>query len=117
MSGEATADDAIAPFVQHVAEQIARRPHAASADARESVAVMVRGMLGEIGLAFMPANVVERDRRESAAHIVCADPALLAAFFQNLDVLYANSAPCADAASAVLMRAMELSRAELDTSA
>ena len=40
-----------------------------------------------------------------------AEPPLAAAFFQNLDLLYAHDSPHADAMSAVLMRALELAAA------
>ena len=115
--GAAPPDEAITPFVVHVVEQSVHRLGGRSRTGAVEMTAWMRRMLGDIGFASAPANADERDRRESAARTIAADAALLAAYFQSIDLLYANSAACADAASAVLMRAMELSRAELDTSA
>ena len=45
---------------------------------------------------------------DDVARRLLAEPAMLAAFFQNLDLLYEHGAPGADAVALVLMRAMEL---------
>jgi hypothetical protein len=45
---------------------------------------------------------------DGLAHRLLAEPALAAAFFQNLDLLYTHSSAHADAVSALLMRTLEL---------
>ena len=50
----------------------------------------------------------EAARVDAAALTLLANPPLLAAFFQNLDLLYAHGAPGATEVSLLLMRAMEL---------
>jgi len=47
-------------------------------------------------------------RSDDLALRLLAEPALAAAFFQNLDLLYTHSSSYADAASALLMRTLEL---------
>ena len=49
---------------------------------------------------------------EAAAPRLLAEPPLAAAFFQNLDLLYASASPHADAISLLLMRALELAAEE-----
>jgi hypothetical protein len=45
---------------------------------------------------------------DDAARTLLGNPPLLAAFFQNLDLLYQHDAPGAPAVSLLLMRTMEL---------
>lgn len=48
------------------------------------------------------------DPPEAPARALVAEPALAAAVFQNVDLLYAAGWPAADAISAVVMRTVEL---------
>ena len=54
----------------------------------------------------------EGARDDALALRLLAQPALASAFFQNLDLLYEHSSAYADAASALLMRALELASRE-----
>ena len=48
---------------------------------------------------------------DALAERLLAEPAVAAAFFQNLDLLYEHPSPLADAVSALLMRALEIAAA------
>ena len=50
----------------------------------------------------------DTDRADAAARLLLAHPPLLAAFFQNLDLLYHHGAPGSTEVSLLLMRVMEL---------
>lgn len=54
------------------------------------------------------------DRREDAAHELAVDAVMLAAFFQNIDLLYSSDYTHSDAVALMLGRALEFS-AEMKT--
>ena len=106
------ADDAIASFVGFVVEQAVTRLGGESRRDESATADLVRNMLAGIGIRYDPQDDREREAREHAARLLAAEPPLLAAFFQNIDVLFVDGATCADAVSAVTLRAMEISRGD-----
>ena len=84
---------AMLPFASAVVTQLARGAGAgAEAAIARRVAAMVRASAGG------PLEV--------AAEALCADPPLFAAFFQNLDLLFAAPVPEADAVSGLVMAAL-----------
>ena len=90
-------------FLAAVAEQVVHhlRPEPpVDAAATEEWAVASRA------LALMREAV--EGEIDAPARRLLAEPEMLAAFFQNVDLLYAAAAREADAAGAVVMRAMEL---------
>lgn len=98
-------------FVSHVVEQYIHRLGAVSDSpiSERGEALRVRALIDHAG----DAHLIEEPRalalRDRAAHDLAGDPALLAAFFQNIDLLYADRFPRADAVSALILRALELS--------
>ena len=71
------------------------------ADARLAALDVLR-RCGALGGPRDPAEV------DAAARLLLANPPLLAAFFQNLDLLYLHGAAGAPEVSLLLMRVMEL---------
>jgi hypothetical protein len=74
------------------------------------VAQLAGGAGGEAEIARRVAAMVRASGvgpPEVAAEALCADPPLFAAFFQNLDLLFAAPAPEADAVSGLVMAALE----------
>lgn len=98
-------DARLTPFLAAVAEQAARLAEPdASADAVAAEAAATRALA-----------LLQEPGTDEAVERLLADAPLLAAFFQNLDLLYAHAAPPADAVAALVMRALErLHQAELD---
>jgi hypothetical protein len=86
--------EAMLPFASSVVAQLARGADAADegATARRVAAVVRSAASGPL---------------EVAAADLCADPPLFAAFFQNLDLLFAAPVPEADAVSGLVMAALE----------
>ena len=101
---------ALAPFLDAVARQVAyglgADPHSSDAESRaidaEKRAVSV---LRDAGAAGVPSSAEAFD---AAARRLLAEPPMLAAFFQNLDLLFEHRAAGAEAVARLLMRAMEL---------
>ena len=91
--------------VTHVAFGLGADPAHATperlADARRAVLTVLADS-GALGGGRDP------DRVDAAARSLLARPPLLAAFFQNLDLLYHHGAPGATEVSLLLMRVMEL---------
>lgn len=82
------------PFAEAVALQLAHPPGVAGAAEAERAAV--ERVIGAL----------ERTD-EQAARWLASDPELLAALFQNVDLLYAHGYPGADSVSLLVMRALE----------
>ena len=110
MARDPAAGDATASFVGFVVEQAVTRVGAEAPRDEGATAELVRRMLADIGTRYEASNDAEGVVREHAAQLLAAEPPLLAAFFQNIDVLFVDGATCADAVSAVTLRAMEISR-------
>ena len=110
MSKGRASGNATAAFVGFVVEQAVTRLDGAAPRDEAATADLVHSMLADIGTRYEPQGDAEREARERASRTLAAEPALLAAFFQNVDVLFVDGANCADAVSAVTLRAMELSR-------
>ena len=110
MARDPAAGDATASFVGFVVEQAVTRVGAEAPRDEGATADLVRRMLADIGTRYGPSNDAEGVARDHAARLLAAEPPLLAAFFQNIDVLFVDGATCADAVSAVTLRAMEISR-------
>ena len=98
-------------FVAHTMDHYVHRLGASPGDpaSAEHVARRVRALVDDAGDAHAIVDPVALERRDRAAHELAGDPALLAAFFQNVDLLYAGQFFCADAVSALILRALELS--------
>ncbi|HET6231990.1 MAG TPA: hypothetical protein VFE05_18095 [Longimicrobiaceae bacterium] len=95
-------DDAVRPFVDAVVAQVARplgvRDVPASAEAR--VRAVVANLIARASDPTPAARV--------PAELLVADLVLLAAFFQNVDLLYDGGYAHADAVSMLVMHALEL---------
>jgi hypothetical protein len=111
MSAEAarTVPPTAAPFLRAVAHQVTYAlgadPAGQDTGAHESAAEQrALALLRDAG-AFGEAEIPPLD---DVARRLLAEPAMLAAFFQNLDLLFEHRAPGANAVSLLLMRAMEL---------
>lgn len=89
------AEPALLPFARAAALQLAR-----GGPSPEAAALRVAGLLRDAGLLAAPAVT-------DAAAELADDPALLAAFFQNVDLLYEESFARADAVSLLVMAALE----------
>ena len=107
--GEPAGDDTAA-FVAFVVEQTVTRLGAEATRDEQATSELLRNLLADIGTRFEPKGDTEAQAREAAARVIAADPPLLAAVFTNLDVLFVDGATCADAMSAVTLRAMEISK-------
>jgi hypothetical protein len=106
-------------------ERLARSDASAALPFLEAVVVQAAFPLG---LDLPAGERVEREREvarlalelllgaeaEAAAARLRGDPALLAAFFQNIDLLYRHRFAGADAMSLLVMRALEEPRAGAD---
>lgn len=100
-----------AGFMTHVVEQYVHRLGAPASDpaGERGVALRVCALVDDAGDASTSTDPSALRRRERGAHDLANDPALLAAFFQNIDLLYADRFHQADAVSALVLRALELS--------
>lgn len=95
--------DAAAPFIAAVAVQLARATESAPPDEERSVAERAVAVL----------RLAHRSPRaeagpERAGELLGGDVALLAAFFQNVDLLYEHGYTHADAVSLAVMHAVSL---------
>ena len=98
------------PFLEAVAAHVtfglgADPSDGATVERQATARLATLGVLhacGALGGSPDPAQV------DAAARALLANPPLLAAFFQNLDLLYQHRAPEATKVSLLLMRAMEL---------
>lgn len=109
LDGPWSADASLGAFLdavsRHVTFGLGADPLAADDDGvrvRDARAVALR-VLRDAGALDLPADASTLD---AAARRLLADPPMLAAFFQNLDLL--DAGPRADAVALLLMRAMEL---------
>lgn len=101
---------ALAPFLDAVSRQVAyglgADPHSSDAETRaidaEERAMTVLQDAGAVGEPSTSEGV------DAAARRLLAEPPMLAAFFQNLDLLFEHRASGAEAVARLLMRAMEL---------
>ena len=98
------------PFLDAVATHVAFGLGADPTDASTTERMIdarqaALGVLADCGALGGPR---EHDRVDAAARLLLANPPLLAAFFQNLDLLYHHGAPGSAEVSLLLMRAMEL---------
>lgn len=95
LRGRFGADGAALPFARAVTLQLARPPgRAASAAA-------------ELEAARRVAEPLEAPAAPGAPARLAADPELLAAFFQNVDLLFAHGFPGADQVALLVMTALE----------
>lgn len=100
-----SADPGAIPFAEAVLAQLIG-PAGALAGAPPAARHALEIHLADLLLASAaPAD-------DALAARLLAEPALAAAFFQNLDLLYAHESLHADAMSALLMRTLELAAAE-----
>jgi hypothetical protein len=79
------------PFVDAVTEQLGRHRAAPAAELVEAVRA-----------------VLDEPDEPTAARLLLADPPLLAAFFQNVDLLYEENAKVANTISGKVMHALHL---------
>lgn len=104
-------DPQAAGFIQAASEQVSHRlgwnapveePARREVEAHGFVTTLVERAVSAFRL---------RDEREldEAAHELASHAPVLAAFFQNIDLLYADGFAEADAVSALVMRALEFS--------
>ncbi len=93
--------DPLAPFVSHVLVQW-RGVGAAGEDERSVRALIAASSADAAGRD--PAHAAERDARVTR---LLEDPTLLAALFQNIDLLFAEKAREAPGVSALIMAAVE----------
>ena len=93
--------DPLAPFVSHVLE-LWRGAHRAAADDAALRALIAASSADAAGRD--PAHAAEREERVS---LLLADPVLLAAIFQNIDLLFAHRAREAPGVSALVMATIE----------
>lgn len=93
--------DALAPFVSHVLE-LWRGPTRTNVDDASLRALIAASSADAAGRD--PAHAAEREARVAR---LLDDPMLLAAIFQNIDLLYANKAREAPGVSALVMAAIE----------
>lgn len=102
----AALDDGAAalPFARAVVTQLARAPGAAAAPAEE------RRVAEEVAAVLRLARPESRGDAgpERAGERLAADATLLAAFFQNVDLLYDHGYRHADAVSLAVMHAVSL---------
>ncbi|MDB4949236.1 MAG: hypothetical protein JWM27_1885 [Gemmatimonadetes bacterium] len=93
------------PFVREIVREVAfpLGTSAGTADPAERSALVERTVR-----ALVRDAAGDADAREDAARRLASQPPLLAAFFQNADLLYDERHPSADAVSAAVMRAVEL---------
>jgi hypothetical protein len=102
---------AAAPFVEAVTVQRARplgadpRPPEAQREEDRDVAAAVLGLVRAATAAREPARECCQTMAESANRLR-SDPSLLAAVFQNIDLLYRHGYSHADAVSEIVMRAL-----------
>jgi hypothetical protein len=83
-------------FIEAAAAQLARATGAAADGATTAL------------LRDHVATVLDAPDIDAAARHLLGEPALLAACFQNVDLLYLHAAPEADAVAARVMRALDL---------
>lgn len=100
-------------FVGHVVSQYVHRLGARPNDpaTEHDVERRAYAIVDDAGDAHAITEPAALGRRDLAAHDLANDPALLAAFFQNIDLLYADRFVRADAVSALILRALEVSAA------
>ena len=99
------AGDPLAPFVRHVLDLW--QGDAASASERDAADIDLRALVAASSADAAgrdPAGAAEREARITR---LLDDPALLAAIFQNIDLLYAHKAREAPGVSALVMAAVE----------
>lgn len=84
------------PFLAEVTGQVAHRHGEGGSPAQREAAVGARAL----DLLLAPDG-------DAAAARLAAEPPMLAAFFQNVDLLYAHRDPGADPVAALVMRALE----------
>jgi hypothetical protein len=102
---------AAAPFIEAVTVQRARplgadpRPPEAQREEDRDVAAAVLGLVRAATAAREPAGDGRQTMAESANRLR-SDPSLLAAVFQNIDLLYRHGYSHADAVSEMVMRAL-----------
>lgn len=96
------AESATLAFAESVLVQVARPPGAPPDPTREqTVAARIRAL---VDAADRPADA----EQPGPEHLLASDPELLAAFFQNVDLLYAADDPSADRISGWIMGALEI---------
>lgn len=89
-------------FAEAVLVQVTRPPGLLLDPAREeAVASRIRALVDA-------AEGAGEARQPGPEHLLAGDPELLAAFFQNVDLLYAADDPSADRISGWIMGALEL---------
>ncbi len=98
---DAAPRDALAPFVSHVLG-LWRGPSRTAADEASLRTLIAASSADAAGRD--PAFAAERDMRVAR---LLDDPMLLAAIFQNIDLLFANRAREAPGVSALVMAAIE----------
>lgn len=96
-----SAADALAPFVGHVLASW--RGHDAGADDEAAVRALVAASSADAA-GLDPATAPEREARVAA---LLADPVLLAALFQHIDLLFQARAREAPGVSALILAAVE----------
>ncbi|HUF25469.1 MAG TPA: hypothetical protein VMM18_00710 [Gemmatimonadaceae bacterium] len=102
--------DELKPFLEAVAHAVA---YGLGADALEPGGERRKADASRRAVEILRAagaldTPVDAGALDAAARRLLDDRALLAAFFQNLDLLYQHRAPRADVVSRLLMRVMEL---------
>lgn len=93
-------DDPALGFARAVLVQVALPPGAAQDPVAEMAAA--RAIAGVLARRAEPAGADGR----TPARVLAADPVLLAAFFQNVDLLYDAASPDADRVSGWIMEAV-----------
>lgn len=85
------------PFLEAVAGQVAHRHGEPEGDPREA----------ELAAGVRALELLLAPEEEDAAGRLVSEPPMLAAFFQNVDLLYEHRDPHADAVAGLVMRALE----------
>jgi hypothetical protein len=89
-------DDRAARFIDAATSQVARATGSPETQPLDPMAERIAGMI----------RAVEQGDTESVRAALSADPVILAAFFQNVDLLYADAHEHADAVSMVILEAL-----------
>ena len=105
---DAGASDPLLPFVTHVVTlwRGARSSSTEQTDAARDLRALVAASSADAA-GRDPAHAAEREARIAR---LLADPVLLAAIFQNIDLLYAHRSREAPGVSALVMTVMERAR-------
>jgi hypothetical protein len=92
-------DPPLRAFVDAVVQHLSFASGETGADVRRTLRARVAGLVD---------TALDDGRVEDGARALLADPALLASFFQNIDLLYEGAGYAhADAVAAMVMRAVE----------